>query len=683
MEKPLPIRHLTSPRRSQPRLAPTVPRPQLTCSVTSMEEYDSEDGGVCVAPLKHFKSAALPPLCEQVHIVNINVALRRHTRVWSRRLGRWSSFDINPKDLRNPAEEVLKVLSDIFGAVIQEAEKTAGKAKLRFGLRPKTIRGPERIETSFPDAYLLLADKRSLEEDAGVDSWHDIAVSFGLKQDAGVSDDCKDDEEKVISALHHIMHGDPCRRATFGVTIDNTQMRFWFTCRAVTFMSEPFNFMTEPEHLIYFFCSLAFARDHELGWDPTIKRVRDGCQIQYDISVQSEDGETSVYRTTRVISDFGAGDLTGQGTRIFEATLQGRNGISVNNNERIVLKDSWRESDQAREDKILEQIFADLGEKADEARKYFLTVRDAADVFVDGKIDDTVNLLCRLPVGEEPQLVLQTTGVGLPPGFIDSDDPSECLKVQHKTHFRLVFHEVFQPVRELQSFAAVYETLQNAREGLELLHSVRWVHCDINPENVLRTGQSGKITGLEFAKRLGSDATHDVHRFTACEIAYQRYLFEPSPRLGDSFQHPRNLPQSQRMPFSYNPLHDLESLWWIQAWMIYFHVDHQDGHRSPGQTRWFHELFPRSRAARFAALATRIEYDMLPASFRKAAHALELMRGGLISAYADSEESAPWEYNEGVGKIADQLHSYISKCLQFCVAVSEGVAIFRPRAPDA
>ncbi|KAI6009595.1 hypothetical protein F5J12DRAFT_824420 [Pisolithus orientalis] len=360
MEKPLnrqPIRHLTSPRRSQPRLAPTVPRPQLTCSVTSMEEYDSEDGDVRVAPLKHFKSAALPPLCEQVHIVDINVALRRHTRVWSRRLGRWSSFDINPKDLRNPAEEVLKVLSDIFGAVIQEAEKTAGKAKLRFGLRPKTIRGPERIETSFPDARLA------------VDSWHDIAVSFGLKQDAGVSDDCKDDEEKVISALHHIMHGDPCRRATFGVTIDNTQMRFWFTCRAVALMSEPFNFMTEPEHLIYFFCSLAFARDHELGWDPTIKR--------YDISVQSEDGETLVYRTTRVISDFGAGDLTGQG---------------------------MLESDQAREDKILEQIFADLGEKVDEARKYFLTVRDAADVIVDGKIDDTVNLLCRLPVGEEPAI---------------------------------------------------------------------------------------------------------------------------------------------------------------------------------------------------------------------------------------------------------------------------------------
>ncbi|KAI6156760.1 hypothetical protein BKA82DRAFT_4049448 [Pisolithus tinctorius] len=35
-------------------------------------------------------------------------------------------------------------------------------------------------------------------------------------------------------SLHHIMHSDPRRRATFGVTIENMEMRFWFACQAIT-----------------------------------------------------------------------------------------------------------------------------------------------------------------------------------------------------------------------------------------------------------------------------------------------------------------------------------------------------------------------------------------------------------------------------------------------------------------
>lgn len=37
------------------------------------------------------------------------------------------------------------------------------------------------------------------------------------------------------------MRSDPCRRATFGVTIENTNARFWYTCRAATLVSEEFD----------------------------------------------------------------------------------------------------------------------------------------------------------------------------------------------------------------------------------------------------------------------------------------------------------------------------------------------------------------------------------------------------------------------------------------------------------
>lgn len=56
-------------------------------------------------------------------------------------------------------------------------------------------------------------------------------------------------------------------------------------------MSKSFNFLSEPEHLIYFFCSLAFAYDHELGWDPTIQRVCIKGKTQYDITVRTDEGE--------------------------------------------------------------------------------------------------------------------------------------------------------------------------------------------------------------------------------------------------------------------------------------------------------------------------------------------------------------------------------------------------------
>ncbi|KAI5983574.1 hypothetical protein EDC04DRAFT_1728858 [Pisolithus marmoratus] len=86
-------------------------------------------------------------------------------------------------------------------------------------------------------------------------------------------------------------------------------MRFWFTCRAVTLISKLFNFLTEPDHLIYSFSSLTFANDHKLGWDPTIRRVSINSKTQYRITMHTDEGEPLEYQTTRVISDYNADAL--------------------------------------------------------------------------------------------------------------------------------------------------------------------------------------------------------------------------------------------------------------------------------------------------------------------------------------------------------------------------------------
>ncbi|KAI6040162.1 hypothetical protein EDC04DRAFT_2678916 [Pisolithus marmoratus] len=86
-----------------------------------------------------------------------------------------------------------------------------------------------------PICYCLEAgaqkDKKSHAVNSDPHSWDDIVVSFEFKK-GNRNEQRKDDDKKV--SLYHTVHGDPCRRATFGVTIENTMMRFWFTCRAVT-----------------------------------------------------------------------------------------------------------------------------------------------------------------------------------------------------------------------------------------------------------------------------------------------------------------------------------------------------------------------------------------------------------------------------------------------------------------
>ncbi|KIK15568.1 hypothetical protein PISMIDRAFT_114971 [Pisolithus microcarpus 441] len=47
-----------------------------------------------------------------------------------------------------------------------------------------------------------------------------------------------------------------------------------------------------------------------------------------------------------------------------------------------------------------------------------------------------------------------------------------------------------------------------------------------------------------------------------------------------------------KCPFKFNPLHDMESLWWIATWTLYYHVDQEGSWRSSEQITQFHKLFP-------------------------------------------------------------------------------------------
>ena len=198
----------------------------------------------------------------------------------------------------------------------------------------------------------------------------------------------------------------------------------------------------DTSQLIHFFCSVAFANDHELGWDPSIGRMLVNGRVQYEITLNSPTG-ASTYVTTDILADFGAKPMEGRGTRVFTGYRKGDPDKTP-----VVIKDTWRASDRKREDVILKEIFTDMvnmmGEvAAKDAQKHFL---DANDVVIEGNLDDTHFLLhgsnppsnCKMyeiPLQEPPdedELSRDTTSTYTVADF----------KVSHKIHTRIVFKEV-------------------------------------------------------------------------------------------------------------------------------------------------------------------------------------------------------------------------------------------------
>lgn len=51
------------------------------------------------------------------------------------------------------------------------------------------------------------------------------------------------DSKKVLWNMHQTLRDDPCRRFTFGFTIENRTMRIWYAGRAEILVSTPFDFM--------------------------------------------------------------------------------------------------------------------------------------------------------------------------------------------------------------------------------------------------------------------------------------------------------------------------------------------------------------------------------------------------------------------------------------------------------
>ncbi len=286
------------------------------------------------------------------------------------------------------------------------------------------------------------------------------------------------------------------------------------------------NYIQEHEVVVHFFASFLYATHEQLGWDPTMSVSTDGLEdSQYDITVRSETGEKTVYRTLNLLSYLGSEKVCDGGTRVWKVVRLKHGEMA---GDPVILKDCWVDGDAPREGCIFHEIRGmDLPEQIQNPLvDALLTVECYGDVVIggddsDAPLDHTIRLRTRSAQENPPGCDLTAVQI-----------LSHC---RFKVHHRIVFKEVCQPIHNLTSFQDRFKVLGEACIGekstillrfyshrilaLKALHHSGWVHRDISSGNILvdSTG-CAKLGDLEYAKRVDDESAPEFR--VVCHTCY-------------------------------------------------------------------------------------------------------------------------------------------------------------------
>ncbi|KAF9805238.1 hypothetical protein IEO21_09128 [Rhodonia placenta] len=525
--------------------------------------------------------------------------------------GHWALFSVSPGKAE-PVEDVyFQPLVDVAKSIVSQSGGNANNQLLTLVQRPheKPMAYVRSSETK-PDGCFVLKSKTP---DAARLRWQDMALCAEYKKQDSLKD--RDD----------CMREDARHRFVYGMTIENETMRLWFSSRADTFVSKEINWRTDHETVVHFFLAMMYANEAEVGWDPTIAYVlQDGEFVpgedgapQLEILVQDESDKPDVwYRTHRVLADHGAHGGPGRGTRVWEAyELTGQHGEKQGNP--VALKDSWIDHNRPKEGQTMEDIHASVKEfNPDEyhlLQKSLLTVLRHGTVSVKigrrWEVDHTRDLMRREldPSSDYGSFKLRelredgisseniestesnfpsNAGTGHHRSHAPQQRPSTPAPRLHhpRVHYRIVFKEVCVRICDLTSLEDIFHVLIDAL--IERL-----------PDGTIR----GKVTDFEYAMRFG-DTQRQPHEmrtgtedFMAVEVDAMRYSFfnnQPAATRSNASRLPLgqlgvaahqghrgqnqtpadakpDQPVSKRPAFQYNPLHDVESLWWLCTYFVF------------------------------------------------------------------------------------------------------------------
>ncbi|KAJ3844024.1 hypothetical protein F5878DRAFT_193879 [Lentinula raphanica] len=622
---------------------------------------------------------------------------------------RWTAFSVDPavtaghSNVYGREPVVFQPLATIFEQVVAAAKQIDGALQQTFGLfvtGTTPIYSDRGAGDSRPDGFNRLL----VSPESKNDCVYDIANPYQFKLGNSVGK-IKDDVGKLIYDMTQILSLDPCRRFTFGTTIEDCSTRLWFLSHATLLKTKPFDFM----RLVHLFLSLAFATPTKMGWDPTITfdHMSNANRRQYKIEVNGKS-----YTTLQILSDIAADSPLGRATRVWKVEDDDEGNFHV-------LKDVWLDHSRTEEHLIREEILKAVegledGKRfAEQLKKYMLTPIAYGKVRVDGLPDDTTDVMLAgyLPVEDEmvplkPPVTVpsrntrQSTGMSLPsdrdaissPGvkadesvepssemplprraFLDGPlkEGGNMLRHHRRYHYRVVFKEYATTLYEEKSCDNIFHAIADVVKALWIIHKAGWVHRDISGGNVYwyQKEQVGLIGDFEYARAITGGAHHDVRTgtpfFMAAETLAQMYQFDDEqlsdtdeedspPDFGDTWAHKQPVwdpiapaqVSGNTVAFYHNPLHDLESVWWIIIYLFFFnddegsHSDDSDARQCQMERLFNGEL---ENLARFMFLKEPDGLDKarryLSDSFESAFDLLDKLRKILKSAYRKFEST--------------------------------------------
>ncbi|EKM52667.1 uncharacterized protein PHACADRAFT_211889 [Phanerochaete carnosa HHB-10118-sp] len=445
--------------------------------------------------------------------------------------GRWALFPSDPKDMMTPPppkltpmheDEVFKKFAELAKAVenacLHVSTITDTKRLCEFKCNPSRV--PmclSRHNTSRPDSYAILSCAKAVNDPTEKAQWVEVAVPGEFKK-SDSSDASWDDRRKILWSMYHILRDD---------------------VRTEVFVSAPFDFIQDHRSVVEFLLCVAFAEEHQLGWDPTIKRLpptpihpSPRCEIIIKDTSQGEVIEKT-YRTKDLIWNYGADALRGRGTRVWsvvEVDADGNEGMNL-----YVLKDSWVDVDSEREGRINRRINSCTVERGNTLdlqvfTKIFMQIQAFGDVYIGSRVDRTDSFKVDRS-GEKLPAEGKFT-VTVPTNVTCSTKPRQLvLHYPHKVHHRTVFKDVGRDLSEVDTLLKVYRLIGQVLLGLHVLHSANWVHRDISYGNILVIGRYAKIIDLEYVKDLSDPgAHHDVPTgtpyFMSEEVRTSRYNYD-------------------------------------------------------------------------------------------------------------------------------------------------------------
>jgi hypothetical protein len=152
------------------------------------------------------------------------------------------------------------------GEASMGAKTSKGNAPMfNFINNPDRVPHSTRKNTSRPDGYFVRSNATAsapgtTQSKFSQSSWDDICVSAEYKKKDGLAgaEDVSlpihvdaisltsnlQNIRKVFWSMHHILRSDPCRRFTFGFTIENRTLRIYFACRSTVVVTQSFDFMS-------------------------------------------------------------------------------------------------------------------------------------------------------------------------------------------------------------------------------------------------------------------------------------------------------------------------------------------------------------------------------------------------------------------------------------------------------